>query len=106
MTVKSLSRLVADGVPGADQLLQEFARNVAVGIINLQQTLAPGLFIVHGEIVTGGEQLRALISQQVLQGVAHHPGGDPVIEFATEPDDTVLLGAAGLVLSESPELLN
>lgn len=105
MTVEALTRLVADGVPGARRLLEKFAHNVAVGIINLQQTLAPDLFIVHGEIVNGGEQLRMLIEQNVIEGVAHHPGGEPVIEFASTQDDIVLLGAAGLVLSESLEML-
>jgi predicted NBD/HSP70 family sugar kinase len=105
LTVGPLARLAADGAPGAGELLEKYARNVAVGIINLQQTLAPGLFILHGDIVNGGEPLRALIEQNVIRGVAHHPGGEPSIVFATTHDDIVLLGAAGLVLSESLELL-
>lgn len=105
MTVGILAALVADGNAGAADLMRKYARNIAVGIINLQQTLAPGLFILHGDIVNGGEPLRSIIQSDVIRGVAHHPGGEPRITFGNADDHIVLLGAAALVLSKSLELL-
>jgi predicted NBD/HSP70 family sugar kinase len=104
-TVESLAALADAGEQKATQLLDRFARNVSVGLINLQQTLAPGLFILHGDVTNGGEPLRESIERYVRTGVAHHPGGDPSVVFAGADDDITLLGAAGLVLSESLDML-
>jgi predicted NBD/HSP70 family sugar kinase len=104
-TVASLTALAQTGEQKAAELLDRFARNVSVGIINLQQTLAPGLFILHGDVTSGGDPLRERIESYVRSGVAHHPGGDPSVVFAGADDDIALLGAAGLVLSESLSML-
>ena len=106
LTTGPLLALAEAETPGAAELLERYARNVAVGLVNLQQTLAPGLFILHGDVVQGGERFRALIERYVILGVAPHPGGEPRIVFASTADDVTLLGAAGLVLSESLELLD
>jgi len=105
MTAGRLRNLVEADQPRADQLLDRYARNVAVGLINLQQTLAPGLFILHGGVVEGGDALREKIEGHLLSGVAQQPSGDPKVLFAEEHDDITMLGAAGLVLSQSLELL-
>jgi predicted NBD/HSP70 family sugar kinase len=105
MTVGPLRELAEADNPGAVELFEKYARNIAVGIVNLQQILAPGLFIMHGDVVQGGEGLRVLIENHVRLGVAPHPGGEPRIEFSQSNDDITLLGAAGLVLSQSLELL-
>jgi len=105
MTARPLARLAEKGAPGAAALLNQYARNVAVGIINLQQIIAPGLFIIHGDIVKGGDDFRANIQRHVSAGVPPHPGGSPEVTFAQPHDDVTLLGAAGLVLSHSLNLL-
>ncbi len=104
-TVASLAALAEAGEEKASQLLDRFARNVSVGLVNLQQTLAPGLFILHGDVTNGGEDLRERIEHYVRTGVAHHPGGEPSVVFAGADDDMTLLGAAGLVLSQSLDML-
>jgi predicted NBD/HSP70 family sugar kinase len=106
LTVGPLLALVEDGVPGAGELFDKYARNVAVGLVNLQLTLASGLFIMHGDIVNGGERLRELIERYVLLGIAPHPRSEPRLVFSNGDggDDITLLGAAGLVLSESLDL--
>lgn len=104
-TVASLTALAEAGHQKAGQLLERYARNVSVGLINLQQTLAPGLFILHGDVTSGGESMRETIERTVRSGVAHHPGGEPSVVFAEADDDIALLGAAGLVLSESLDML-
>ncbi|WP_159500906.1 ROK family protein [Microbacterium sp. 18062] len=105
LTAGGLLALAEAGSKDADELLNRYARNIAVGLVNLQQTLAPDLFILHGDIVQAGEVFRALIEQAVYSGIAPRPGGEPEIIFAKPEDDMALLGAAGLVLSESLDQL-
>jgi predicted NBD/HSP70 family sugar kinase len=105
LTVGPLARLAGDDHAGAEELFDRFARNVAIGIINLQQILAPGLFILHGDVVQGGEELRERVQKYVLDGIPVHAGGAPAITFASADDDITLLGAAALVLSQSLDLL-
>ncbi len=105
LTVGGLTAAVALGVTGALALRDEFAGNVAVGLVNLQQTLAPGLFVLHGDVVHGGEALRVLIEGHLVDGVADHPGGGPHVVLGNRRGDMTLLGAAGLVLSNSLDLL-
>lgn len=105
LTFGRLTSLSADDVPGARALLDQFARNLSIGLINLQHLLAPGLFILHGDVVAGGEELRELIQRYVLDGILPHPGAEPTIIFGSSEDDMTILGAAGLVLSQSLDLL-
>lgn len=105
LTFGRLARLSADDVAGARALRDEFARNLSIGLINLQQLLAPGLFILHGDVVAGGDELRELVQRYVLEGLPHHPGAEPTITFGSSDDDMTILGAAGLVLSQSLDLL-
>jgi len=105
LTVGGLAAAVDADVSGALQMRDEFARNVAVGLVNLQQTIAPGLFVLHGDVVHGGEQLRAAIEHHLVAGVADRPGGGPRVVLGNRRSDMTLLGAAGLVLSHSLDLL-
>ncbi|MDQ0467249.1 putative NBD/HSP70 family sugar kinase [Labrys wisconsinensis] len=97
---RRLAGLAAAGVPEAAALMDRYARNVAVGIANLQQTVAPNFFILHGDVVGGGPAMIEAITGHARRLVPPHPGGQMV--FATgEPEDrAALLGAAGLVLSD------
>jgi len=105
MTVGPLAQLVTTGLPAAEHLLSAFARNIAVGLANIQQTIAPGMFIMHGDVVRGGERLRAEIERYLVLGIPARPGASPTVSFASSGDDMTLLGAAGLVLSQSLDLL-
>jgi len=91
-------------LPGAEKLLDRYARNVAVGIANLQQTVAPNIFILHGDVVLGGDRLLGAIADHVRAMVPSRPGG--AIEFIAGDagDGAALLGAAGLVISELLQL--
>ncbi|MCA1221292.1 ROK family protein [Streptomyces sp. 8L] len=106
MTPGRLTALVGEGRPAAGELLDRYARNIAVGIVNLQHALAPGLFLLHGDVVAGGEALREAIERHVTAGVLPHPGGPPDIRFARDDDHATLLGAAGIVLSQSLGLVH
>lgn len=96
--------MAARKLPGAEKLLDRYARNVAVGIANLQQTVAPNIFILHGDVVLGGDRLLEAIAGHVRAMVPARPGG--AIEFIAGDagDGAALLGAAGLVISELLQL--
>jgi len=55
--------------------------------------------------VHGGEALRDLVEAHLVAGVAHHPGNRPRVVLGNRRNDMTLLGAAGLVLSQSLDLL-
>jgi predicted NBD/HSP70 family sugar kinase len=95
-----LGQLVDDGVPGAAPLLDLYARNVAIGIANLQQTLAPNRYILHGDVVLGGVRMLAAIAAHLRQLVPARPGGEIELAAGDAGDRAALLGAAGLVLSD------
>lgn len=101
MTAERLVELCEQGSAAAAHLLDRYARHISIGLVNIQQTLAPGLFILHGDVVGGGEAFRDLIERHLRRGVAPRPESEPVIHFADAEDDITLLGAAGLVLSQS-----
>jgi predicted NBD/HSP70 family sugar kinase len=100
MNSARLSDLIANEVRGAHALRDRYARNVAVGIANLQQTLALNHFILHGDVVSGGEGMISAIAHHVQQLVPARPGGSIVIVAGDATDRAALLGAAGLALSD------
>jgi predicted NBD/HSP70 family sugar kinase len=95
-----LVALAGEGVEDAAELLDRYARNVAVGIANLQQTVAPNYFILHGDVVLGGKRMIDTIAEHVRQLVPARPGGAIEIVAGDAGDQAALLGAAGLVLSD------
>lgn len=103
MTARRLGRLAASGDPVANQLQETYARNIAVGIANVQQVLAPGLFIVHGDAADGGDDFVERIQAHVRELVPAHPSGRPEL-VRTDVEPAALLGAAGVVLSHSLRL--
>jgi predicted NBD/HSP70 family sugar kinase len=99
-----LMRLVSAGDARAAELADRYAHNIAVGIANVQQTLAPNHYILHGDVVLGGTPLIEAITNHVRRLVPGRPGLTIEIS-AGEPGDTAaLLGAAGLVLSDLLQL--
>jgi predicted NBD/HSP70 family sugar kinase len=90
--------------PAAAELLDEYAENVALGLVNLQHTLGLELFILHGDPVAGGEPLRSAIEKHVRKQAFAHPGGPVRIVFADTDDYATVRGAAAIVLSRSMAL--
>jgi predicted NBD/HSP70 family sugar kinase len=97
---RRLVKLADAGVPAATRLVDRYARNVAIGIANLQQTVAPNFFILHGDVVGGGPTMVDAIMSHVRRLVPSHPGGEIVFATGEAEDRAALLGAAGLVLSD------
>ncbi|WP_368904420.1 ROK family transcriptional regulator [Taklimakanibacter lacteus] len=100
MDSQRLVALAESGAAGAAELLDRYARNVAIGIANLQQTMAPNFIVLHGDVVGGGSRLLDAITQHVRDLVPWRPGGDIELVMGDLEDRAALRGAAGLVLSE------
>ena len=93
--------MAARRLPGAAELFDRYARNVAVGIANLQQTVAPNIFILHGDVVLGGDaHARARSRIMSAPWCRHGPAARSRSLPAMPATRAALLGAAGLVLSE------
>lgn len=97
---RRLVALATEGAAGAVDLLDRYARNVAIGIANLQQTMAPNFIVLHGDVVGGGPRLLDAIALHVRELVPWRPGGDIELVMGDLEDRAALKGAAGLVLSE------
>ncbi|MFD0135877.1 ROK family protein [Streptomyces sp. NPDC127159] len=96
----SLASLVSRGDEPAGRIVQEYAQNLALGLVNVQQLFAPGLFILHGEAREGGEGFRTVVEQRLRDAVAFAGAEQPrVLVSEAAVDDVALLGGAGLVLS-------
>lgn len=100
----SLMRLVMASDSRAADLLDRYAHNIAVGIANVQQTLAPSHFILHGDVVRGGTPMIDAIARHVRRLVPNRPGLNVEISSGDAGHRTALLGAAGLVLSDLMQL--
>ena len=97
---RRLVELAAASAPKAVALLDRYARNIAIGIANLQQTMAPGYIVIHGDVVGGGQPLLEAIAEHVRRLVPSRPGGEIELVLGDLADEAALRGAAGLVLSE------
>ncbi|WP_158548106.1 ROK family transcriptional regulator [Desertihabitans brevis] len=94
----SLAALAADGHDGARELLAEYADNLAIGLANNEHMLASQTYIMHGDVVGGGELVRSMLAER-LAATAPHRDEPPTVVLDTSDEDTVLLGGGGLVLS-------
>lgn len=100
--VRELADLATGGDDVAASLVDEYASNLALGLVNVQQLFAPGLFVLHGEARDGGERFRERIERRLREdsawaGSAEQPN---VVISEGAIDDIALLGGAGLVLSK------
>jgi predicted NBD/HSP70 family sugar kinase len=104
MNSGSLMHLVDSGDIRAQELADRYAHNIAVGIANVQQTLAPTHFILHGDVVLGGSPMIDAIATHVRRLVPGRPGLNIEVSPGEAGDGAALLGAAGLVLSDLMQL--
>jgi predicted NBD/HSP70 family sugar kinase len=95
-----LVKLASDDGDARD-LLERYADNIAVGLANLAQLLAPGLFILHGDAVGGGETFRGLVEHATRERVLGHIRERVAVVLSELDQNATVLGAAGLVLSET-----
>jgi predicted NBD/HSP70 family sugar kinase len=99
MTCERLTALAAESDDAAD-LLDRYADNLSIGIANLNQVLALELFILHGDVVGGGEAFRTRLERHARDRSLTRLS----LVYSTL-DDATLLGAGALVLSETFRLI-
>jgi len=99
-TSESLSRLAEAGSTAAEGLLDDYARNLAIGMANNELILASGTYIMHGDVCGGGTLLRESL-QRWLAEFSPGRGPAPSVMFADTPDTSTLLGGGGLVLASA-----
>ncbi|RUX03414.1 ROK family transcriptional regulator [Mesorhizobium sp. M8A.F.Ca.ET.059.01.1.1] len=100
ITCARLVKEAADGSKAADDLLDRYTRNVAFGIVNLQQTLSLNSYVLHGDVAGGGQTAAERIKRHVEQLVMMRPNQEISITVnGIGEGHTALRGAAGLVLS-------
>lgn len=99
-----LADLVAAAATGdqrAESLLDRYADNLALGLINIQHLFAPGLFILHGEVRSARPDFHARIEQRLLAVTSWNAEAERPQVVVADVDEGVsaLLGGAGLVLT-------
>lgn len=96
-----LVALAADDREPASRLLSTYADHLAIGLANLVQTLAVERLILHGDVVGGGEPLRSLLEERTRARVLGYLRDRLELVLSPLDQQAGLLGAAGLVLSET-----
>ncbi|HTH99883.1 MAG TPA: ROK family protein [Acidisoma sp.] len=97
---QKLAEQASAGSTGAAELLDRYARNLAIGIANLQQMLASNLYVLHGDVALGGQMMIDAITGHVRRFVPGRPGSEVSIVVNEARDRAAMLGAAGLILSD------
>jgi predicted NBD/HSP70 family sugar kinase len=101
MDSAALARLVADGAPGAAELHAEWAEHLARGLAVLVNLLGVHRFLLHGDAVGGGEPLREAVEEALRAASLGYLRDEIEVSYSSLDADATLLGAAGLVLSET-----
>ncbi|MDR1212636.1 MAG: ROK family transcriptional regulator [Propionibacteriaceae bacterium] len=94
--------IVAWSSPAADQLLDSYARNIAIGLVNLANTVGLHRFLLHGEVVSGGEPLLRLLRRHIGAQTTWSET-KPTVEFSELNQTAALLGAAVIPLVHTIE---
>ena len=99
VSAASLAAAADAGDGAATELLDLYARNLAIGMANNEQMLASGTYVVHGDVAAGGERMRERL-QHWLTAFSPRRGTPPTVVLGDSGDQIALLGGAGLVLSK------
>lgn len=105
MTSDTLVELVTRGDPAAARLLEQYADNLSAGLANLANLLNPQRMILHGDVAHGGEILLSAIRERTRARALPHIAERLEIVLSPLGERAGLLGAGGLVLSETFQLI-
>jgi len=94
----ALTAMVEQGVAAAGELLDRYARNLAIGMANNEHMLASGVYIMHGDVCSGGEAMRRRLRHWLVE-YSPRRGATPQVILGDVGDEITLLGGGGLVLS-------
>lgn len=98
MDAELLAEAVARNERGATELLDRYARNLAIGLANNEHMLGSGTYIVHGDACRGGPLMEERLGHWLTE-FSPHREEDLVLIMASAGDDMTLLGGGGLVLA-------
>lgn len=101
MGARELAERAQKGDESARELLEKYADHLALGLANLMQLLAPQRIILHGDVVGGGEVFRRCIEERTRARALPFLRDQVAIAFSSLDTRAALLGAAGLVLSDT-----
>lgn len=94
----------AEADPVAAELLVDYAENIAVGLANLMHIFHPLLFILNGDVIGGGERLRAEVERALRARVVELVRDDVRVVLSELDVRASMQGAAALVLSSRFQL--
>jgi len=100
MDSAALVALSAKGNAAAADLMDLYARNLAVGMANNEEVLGSGTYIMHGDVCGGGEPMRAAIQAWMIK-LPLDRGQPATVLFADTQDPMTLLGGGGLILAST-----
>ncbi len=87
------------GDKAAQEVVAQYIRYVAEGLISLQNIFRPQMFLIGGGISKEGEYLTAPLEKLVYEGMFDKETGDPLkIRPAALHNDAGILGAAALAI--------
>lgn len=90
--------IAADTSPTHRKLAQAYARNIGLGLANLEQVMGLGTYILHGDVASGGEKMRQWVEETLVKNSPRRqPPPRVLIDHGVE--EATLLGGAALVLS-------
>ena len=92
---------LADKSEVAAGLLDRYANNLSIGLANLNQVLSLEVFILHGDVLGGGELFRRKLEQHARARSLTRLS----IRYSELGADVTLLGASALVLTETFRLV-
>lgn len=91
----------ARGSAAHKELLDRYVENLAVGFANIAQVFTPQALIVNGDVLSGGEVLRAGLERQTAARCLPHISESIRVVFSELGSKGPVLGAAGLVLAHA-----
>ena len=100
MTCAQLVALSGES-PAAARLLDQYADNLSIGLANINQVLSLEVFILHGDVLGGGEAFRRALERRARARSLTRLS----VVFSELGSDVTLLGASALVLSETFRLV-
>ncbi len=87
---------LVDTHPAAAELIDRYATNLSIGLANLNQVLSLEVFILHGDVLGGGEAFRNRLEREARSRSLTRLS----IVYSELGSDVTLLGASALVLTE------
>jgi predicted NBD/HSP70 family sugar kinase len=94
-----LRRRVEGGDAVAAAVLDRYSDHLAIGIANLVQMLSLDLFILHGAVVHAGPSFLAELQRKVIARTMPELATGVELVYSQLDQDSILLGAAAVVLT-------